>query len=75
MILILQIYFLRETLIFSFPMKTTKFIALQKTMQFHETSIGVTNFNVLHGQMISKYIQSKDISKLSPDSLNKKREV
>ena len=71
----LQIYFLWETLIFSFPMKTTKFIALQKTMRFHETSIRITNVNVLHGQMFSKYIQSKDISQLSPDPLNKKRKI
>ena len=35
-------------------------------MQFHETSIWIRKFNVLHGQMISKYIQSKDISQLSP---------
>ena len=39
MILTLQIYLLREALIFSIPLKTTKFIAMQKTVQFHDISI------------------------------------
>ena len=52
---------------FWITMKTTKFLALQKN---HAVPWNINpdqkNFNVLHGQMISKYIQSKDISQLSP---------